>query len=1432
MMGEIASITQKKEDETKKEQPATSSGGSLQEVANEVSSSEVKNEGEKTQEKTGSGGTSFDARENVIVKEATHMPTPVDIVTEATINPQNHELVSMKPSLMREHYLDDGFGENITTKKPMSGLVYAVNLRPLNSDRSPFKENPPTLEDCQPITSYKKAMQHENSYVYSFYIPGNCKSIDENYTKTQLTGATTISHIPALTILKNNLMGNPTQPAEWPMYMSPNPSYTASYLHAIQERFSSTGALDMRFMMTASKDFKPKERYLMGRVWIPLTTMNIRWGFHAGNYDAAAPELAPAFASLETINLDTKKEITNIVTMFKFIDPTPIEVNRDLTDMIRAVANTKNSLSRLYWRIWCSILESSFAEHNNRSWRIRNISMEESPVPLNNAAQLVRLVRDAKRGIQPFFVSEFMESTLTGVPLKDLLYFLLSTNFQSDSTFALTKNWPPIGKVRLVLPNDHGDFQSCCSRLTVESRHLYDLLDFFSKSLGQAQLIDEIGRTVMMFALRPEGDRAWLGHRFINMTLPMFRSVRTLHWAWPIIEKDRPYPMKYMPYYKMAWVGSIRYMMASLAANTVFNELGVYSALQLSANGVNLPDEWYNELDTRFKYRNRYSQLAYDIQEVGLRCDWGSVLNIITATIRLMRPKLANFTRMPQWYEWMLFQRMIPEGTWLAGQMGHIKPKRFLQPRVSYNPMLCEIESGINDVYYRIATQKCAKINLHVFSRALGVHMQRGAITLSNVAGLPLDGQFRSIRVGDDTITAYEFYIETIADSEHMIYEWTERTKYHWQIYTPQRFAHASAGIRDGEIIIESTIGMPGREEMDLMRKTGVSRYDPVQLCGQRDYTGEQVLQFGNPRDNAESSNAESSEEVNDKKKKRNRRNNSPSLSSSSSEPSDIEDSDGIDKEEIETQKFPFHYCQSEQNPTVGERILKKGIAIKYTNGGVSQLAPRHLETMATTFEPFTELIPYVAVEDNANWRYLDGRRFERITTQGENRIEAFQDMMAGGRGPRLTEREWEQRMKAHEDVENARKRRQERDRLLLLEKEQLRRSQRKVHVGIDIKKHKDNLRGWAVTQKADITSVESDPFWTCFDGMENVPATASGRDMALKNRYGDILRLLDTRDLLTLLRGIPGILRGEFCRVVANMMDECTPYLPPGNTAFNTHKKIKGFMATAANNLSTCCALTEEELRRDLQNPNLKFDEWDKVGILAESEYSALIYSMLTAVIPDTVEASPTVEIERSPTPDHKSTPHTPKSGGSRTPKNSTPPKTTPRQHSPSRSYKDPPFPRIENFHELNWGEECEREEREEEERIEREAAERAKKNNQHTTGTVEATLAKIEKSMISQTEPDMQQDFPSDQHTSPAQSPQHSPHSQEANTSIKKDTPQVQTGSEEQSSGEEERKTVGKLTLISKKSSRKSKNSNTFTATDASHVPETAEFVKSQKP
>lgn len=1100
------------------------------------------------------------------------------VISEASSSNSGDQL-TMVPSEMHNFYKHEGFGKAETRQIALEGAGYNINKRPLAIDQSPLKELAPQFEEIQPITSYKKALGHEHSYVYTFFLPDGVKDTQASLRNDCPYGTATAWSIPALTILKENLLGMPLQGLEWPVIASANPTSSNSYLHAVIHRVDRCGALDLRFQITASKKYNVKETYILGRIWTPLTNINIVWESAAENYDAAQPTIYPAFADIGKITLDTRKELTNLTQMLRFIDRTfPPDIEQSMVGVLEGLGRNKLSLSRLYWRIWCSIAEATLCESQDKRWRVKRIYNTHAPMTLNGPVVLRELFIESQMAVQPFFLTHSMLDSIGGGHLIELFQFLLCENFDSKCNFGITRNWPSLGNVRVVLPAGHSALHSVPADMMVSSEDLYAVLNYFARTLNQQHLIDEIGKTVSMFLVRPEGEHAWLGHSFVSMKLPPFRCKRTLHLAWANAENDLDYPEKTPPYYKLAWLGAIRYLQIGLSANTVLSELGLFSGLQLENSGIKMPREWCAAMYRLFSRRRGTCEFNIKIQHVGLRCDWGCLMNRITSSILIIRPLLTNFTRLPQWQEWLLFQRLQPESTWMAGQMGHIIPRTLLEPQKSYNPTLCGVESGLGDIYYRLITDESADVMLHAVSLAQASMIMRKATTLCSSTGLPLDGQFRHLQVGNDINTYYHFVPRSQIACGKIMQDWHRRKEYHWQLISEFEFECDGVGIRGGEVHLESHAMAPSREIGTGHFSRPRAKPPHYILTDSYEALNEGVLVYGNPDDGTES---EHDDEF--------------SLASGVSE---NPYPNGVRADMVYEQEYPIHYCQSGKKPTVGTLMLKYGISVETSTGGVTVFSNQEMHAMAARMENLHELMTYKAPHPIS-------RRLPAGTIPEAGII------------PKEPERETDAIPLFQTDAtkkldllaEKIRKKSQKRarERKALQEKKE-QQEQEKIatmttsmrnNVQAQISKWKMELRAFAKAWDADLTLLEVDPAWLSWDSMEDLNAASTGSADALTCRYSNILRNYDNKDLVAMIRLVPRICRGELCRVITHMMEECVCYLTSSSRDVRIHQRLKAFFTLATDNFQHCNILTEEELHNQFGCNHLKFNDWQCYGTL-----------------------------------------------------------------------------------------------------------------------------------------------------------------------------------------------------------------------------------------
>lgn len=1127
-------------------------------------------------------------------------PHITEVTDKLDKDDQKKNVVVLQNSETHGYYKAEGFGVNDVIIKPFAEKTYTVNFRPLPIDQSPFKEEPPSIEDIQPITGYNKAFTHENAYIYTLNVPDRYKKVDEKNELDTMTGGCSTQSIPALTILRNNLLGVPPVMAEYPVIASANPSCAASYLHAVQHRVSKKGAIDLRFNLSATRKNSLKETYILGRIWLPLNDLTIYWDLSPDNYDAAQPILYPAFAEMGKITLDTRKELTSLVQNLRFVDKTfSPDIEQSMIRIMQMVSNTKMSLARLYWRAWTLIAEAAFLEAQGKTWTVKNIQHTHSPTFMNGPTVLKAVFSEGQLGIEPFFITHAMIDANRGLPIKNLLYLLLADNFQADTVFAVTRNWPSLGEVKMVLPSDMDTISSQARTMVVHSNDIYRLLHYFAVTLGQQLLIDEIGRTVAQFLMRPEGDSAWLGHRNFTMNLPPFRCRRSLHFAWAMQGYELKYKFKKPPFYKLAWVGSIRYMQTALAANTVFNELGVYSALQLQATGMHMPEEWYDELSRLFYNTPRGPEVNELIQRVGLRCDWGSILNKMTASISLVNPKIANLTRIVQWYEWLLFQRLLPEGTWMAGQIGHIKAETQIKPGRSYNSALCGISSGINDVFYRMLTQGVAQLKLHVNSFSQGKFIVRDARALSSCAGFPLDGQFRYIGAADDVHAYYHFVPRSIEDCHIIMHEWHERTEFHWQLYCPKKYFHTGVGKDRGELKLESRIEPPAESNFMNFLHEGVQEYNPVKLSELRTTPVSEVRRYGNPQE-AGSDSSETSEE-------------------------EFRKAGPVGLDEVTSQVYPIHYCDEERNPSVGCRVLKYGLVVKKLWCGVSMLSADELYNLSQECERVVELLSFQAPSPT---RYEQA--YERINghKQGSRRKGRRKKQHSPLREQSILEQQERAAQEKQAAAATAAAHQLEQEEAKRKTAQQLSEAVKPI----EVKKRKNEFYGWAKTNGLDVSCMDHMDIWLALDGMEDVCLSAPGSKIALQNRYIALLQKLDNLDVLTLLSQIPLLARAEFCRCMYNIMGECVQFLTQSSQNRAVHEQLTRFFGAAMDNLAFNGSLNDEELQATTGNPSAHMEDWKIIGTMDSMDYLTLLIELSTPAEPTASPDPKTDKAELAP--------------------------------------------------------------------------------------------------------------------------------------------------------------------------------------------------------
>lgn len=813
---------------------------------------------------------------------------------------------------------------------------------------------------------------------------------------------------------------------------------------------------------------------------------------------------------------------------------------------------------------------------------------------LNGPMALKELFSASQIATQPFFITHSMLDTIGHSHTTELLQFLLCDSFEAECNFGISKNWPTLGDIRVVLPADHRTLYSLPTSLIVPSETLYAILGYFARVLNQQQLIDEIGKTVAVFLLRPEGDSAWLGHNFIAMKLPPFRCKRTLHLAWSCADGELKYPFKTPPYYKLAWMGSIRYMQLSLCANTVLSELGIYSMLQLEDCGLTIPNEWLRRIKRIFWRDKGSSEFNQKIQFVGLRCDWGSIQNRILSSVIILKPQLYNFTRINQWQEWLLFQRLQPDNTWMAGQMAHIKPKTQLMPNRSYNPTLCGINSGLGDIYYRLITENSADIMLLIKSYSAGYFKMLKAHALCSPTGFPLDGQFRHLEFGDEMHTYYNFVPRDEVNCWKIMNKWGVRLKYHWQLSCPQQFFHSGSTAEDTSVFFRSSAYAPF-DDSDLgLLMVRKNRETLIQLPDSYEAKVEKVIVYGSPNGDGDHDKVLREQiglyylgEEDQREKDR------------------IAQGDPIPATSVYDQKYPIHYCDGIANPTAGDIMARCGIVVTKTTAGVSSFSNYELINLANKMEVAQKPVKYTP-------HTLTHSESEKVGSACKNpfsQVSREQDSCCNSTANIALNRSIiEEKMK-----EKHRKKMMEREKhqqeVIKREEERAARMQQVVrsNTSVQISKWKNELRAFAKAWSADLALLEVDPQWQAWDGMEQLNPASTGSTEALTCRYSNILRGYDNRDLIGLLRLAPRIARGELCRVLIHMMEDCTPYITANSRDARIHDKVKNFLSTAMDNLQHCNILTEEELQTQFGCNHLKFNDWHVYGTMTFDNFIAI---------------------------------------------------------------------------------------------------------------------------------------------------------------------------------------------------------------------------------
>lgn len=517
----------------------------------------------------------------------------------------------------------------------------------------------------------------------------------------------------------------------------------------------------------------------------------------------------------------------------------------------------------------------------------------------------------------------------------------------------------------------------------------------------------------------------------------------------------------------------------------------------------------------------------------------------------------------------------------MAGQMGHIIPKTLLQPRKSYNPTLCGISSGLGDIYYRLITDESADVMLHAVSMGQASMIIRKATSLCSTTGLPLDGQFRHLQVGDDINTYYHFVPQSEIACGKIMHDWHKRKEYHWQLCCDQNFFSDNVGVRQGEVHLESAAMAPAREIGTGHFFSHHRREPAYTLTDSYEAACNNVLLYGSPNNAIHNTD----DEVED----------------STSEIDCNPYPDGVPASLVYEQQYPIHYCEAKNSPSVGVLMLKYGIKREMSNAGVTVLENQELYAMAAQMEnlhslmsykaphPISALKPVGKTTDTGAFKFGEEQRREadnlavdkcRLTT---TQMDKMADKIKKKAQKRAKERKEMQEQIAQK----------ERDRLALMT------STLQNNAQVQITSLKNKLRAFAKAWNADITVLEVEPAWQAWDGMEDLQLSSTGSLDALACRYSNILRQYDNLELVDFLRKVPRICRGELCRILLHMMDECRQYLTASSRDTHTHNKLRAFFAVATDNLQHCNILTEEELHSHFGCNHLRFDNWHCYGSL-----------------------------------------------------------------------------------------------------------------------------------------------------------------------------------------------------------------------------------------
>lgn len=588
--------------------------------------------------------------------------------------------------------------------------------------------------------------------------------------------------ITELEVVGDVLRGVKVPPLEPPVVASLRPSCCSSHAQAVIARNSNL-QLDMTSTLTATDNGKMVECYPIGRTWGVLESGTMIWRTAYSNYGRTAPLIDPAFQAVKRFELTGTKDIAKVLSCLSFLGDIDNSTSLQLIAGLNKVQTEKINFVRLYYRIWTLIFEAMAAEELGTSLMIESADYATPPQMCNTPRSLTDYLMANNANTKLFYLGHHTTSALGQSRVLFLLSVLLAEGLKGNFRFAVTKNWPSLGRVRLAYAAVNGG-ENLTVQGSIGSHELFELLQYYAIFLNQAQLVEEIGRTVASFLFRPVGDKMWYGHDAISLALPNFTCGQTIFFSFCLQPPADPVELKSHPFYKYAWVGAISYLQMSLCLGTAITNKEIPSRYAAAMNGISIDKDWWNNIRSDFNVGVWGPKINSLAQVIGRQLGWGLIFNRITVSIAFQQHNPINYihkSKPIQWSDWLVFRSQVHEGTAFSALMGHLVPKYTLSSRRPYGRGVVEGRADASEVFYRILMLNHGSVILS------NRHPEKPnqCLGYKNVPlaynGMPIDGLFKRFGHPKGGASIPLFFLEDELDTHYVNTQWFKRIGLVWK---------------------------------------------------------------------------------------------------------------------------------------------------------------------------------------------------------------------------------------------------------------------------------------------------------------------------------------------------------------------------------------------------------------------------------------------------------------------------------------------------------------------------------------------------------------------------------------------------------------------------------------------------------------------------